>query len=66
MINDLWYKNAIIYCLSVETFVDSDGDGVGDFKGLTGRLDYLQGFGRDGNLADAVSIVTRPGRRATT
>ncbi len=45
MINDLWYKNAIIYCLSVETFVDSDGDGVGDFKGLTGRLDYLQGLG---------------------
>jgi maltose alpha-D-glucosyltransferase/alpha-amylase len=45
MINDLWYKNAIIYCLSVESFMDADGDGVGDFKGLTRRLDYLQGLG---------------------
>ncbi|MGC2661540.1 MAG: alpha-amylase family protein [Bryobacteraceae bacterium] len=45
MINDLWYKNAVIYCLSVETYMDSDGDGIGDFKGLMRRLDYLQGFG---------------------
>lgn len=45
MIDDLWYKNGIIYCLSAETFMDSDGDGVGDFRGLTRRLDYLQGLG---------------------
>jgi maltose alpha-D-glucosyltransferase / alpha-amylase len=45
MINDLWYKNAIIYCLEVGKFVDSDGDGAGDFKGLMRRLDYLQGLG---------------------
>src|SRR5438270_13132717 len=45
MINDLWYKNAIIYCLSVATYMDSDGDGVGDFEGLTRRLDYLHGLG---------------------
>ncbi len=45
MINDLWYKDAIIYCLSVESFMDANGDGVGDFKGLMRRLDYLQGFG---------------------
>jgi maltose alpha-D-glucosyltransferase/alpha-amylase len=45
MINDLWYKNAIIYCLSVETFMDANGDGVGDFPGLIRRLDYLQGLG---------------------
>ncbi|HUG60891.1 MAG TPA: alpha-amylase family protein [Methylomirabilota bacterium] len=45
MINDLWYKNTVIYSLSVETFMDSDGDGVGDFKGLTRRLDYLHGLG---------------------
>ena len=45
MINDLWYKNAIIYNLSVDTFMDADGDGVGDFKGLIRRLDYLQGLG---------------------
>ncbi|MFL9824918.1 alpha-amylase family protein [Rhodoplanes sp. SY1] len=45
MISDLWYKNAVIYCLSVETFMDANGDGVGDFEGLTRRLDYLQGLG---------------------
>jgi maltose alpha-D-glucosyltransferase / alpha-amylase len=45
MINDLWYKNAVVYCLSVGTYLDSDGDGIGDFRGLTGRLDYLQGLG---------------------
>lgn len=40
-----WYENAIIYCLDVETYMDSDGDGVGDFAGLTRRLDYLSGLG---------------------
>jgi maltose alpha-D-glucosyltransferase/alpha-amylase len=40
-----WYKNAVIYALDVETFYDSDGDGVGDFRGLTQRLDYLSGLG---------------------
>jgi len=45
MINDLWYKNAIIYCLSLGTYLDSDGDGIGDLKGLMSRLDYLQGIG---------------------
>jgi maltose alpha-D-glucosyltransferase/alpha-amylase len=45
MFNDLWYKNAIIYCLSVGTFLDANGDGVGDFQGLMRRLDYLQGLG---------------------
>lgn len=42
---ELWYKNAIIYSLDVETFMDSDGDGVGDFPGLTNRLDYLSALG---------------------
>jgi maltose alpha-D-glucosyltransferase/alpha-amylase len=41
----LWYKNAIIYCLSVETYMDANGDGIGDFLGLTRRLDYLHGLG---------------------
>jgi len=40
-----WYEKAIIYCLDVETFQDSDGDGVGDFAGLTRRLDYLSRLG---------------------
>jgi maltose alpha-D-glucosyltransferase / alpha-amylase len=45
MINDLWYKNAVIYCLSIATYLDTDGDGIGDFRGLMSRLDYLQGLG---------------------
>jgi maltose alpha-D-glucosyltransferase/alpha-amylase len=45
MINDLWYKNAIVYCLSISTFMDANGDGIGDFRGLMSRLDYLQGIG---------------------
>jgi maltose alpha-D-glucosyltransferase / alpha-amylase len=45
MINDLWYKNAVIYCLSVGTFMDANRDGIGDFQGLVRRLDYLHGLG---------------------
>jgi maltose alpha-D-glucosyltransferase/alpha-amylase len=45
VIYDLWYKNAVIYCLNVETYVDSNGDGIGDFPGLTSRLPYLAGLG---------------------
>jgi maltose alpha-D-glucosyltransferase/alpha-amylase len=45
MIKDLWYKNAVVYCLSVGTYMDANGDGVGDFQGLMRRLDYLHGLG---------------------
>ena len=45
MIKDLWYKNAMVYCLSVATFIDSNADGIGDFQGLMRRLDYLNGLG---------------------
>src|ERR1700737_484362 len=45
MINDLWYKNSIVYCLSVATYMDANADGVGDFQGLMRRLDYLHGLG---------------------
>ncbi|HSJ28537.1 MAG TPA: maltose alpha-D-glucosyltransferase, partial [Acidimicrobiia bacterium] len=40
-----WYRDAVIYELHVRSFADSDGDGIGDFRGLTGRLDYLQDLG---------------------
>jgi maltose alpha-D-glucosyltransferase/alpha-amylase len=45
MIDDLWYKNGVIYCLSVGAYMDANGDGLGDFKGLLRRLDYLNGLG---------------------
>ena len=38
----LWYKDAVIYELHVQAFFDSNGDGIGDFRGLTEKLDYLQ------------------------
>src|SRR5436305_895631 len=41
----LWYKDAIIYELHVKTFCDSDGDGIGDFRGLNDKLDFLQELG---------------------
>ncbi|MFH1995826.1 MAG: maltose alpha-D-glucosyltransferase [Candidatus Omnitrophota bacterium] len=41
----LWYKNAVIYQLHIKSFFDSSGDGIGDFKGLTQKLDYLQSLG---------------------
>ncbi|HEX6059567.1 MAG TPA: alpha-amylase family glycosyl hydrolase, partial [Gemmatimonadaceae bacterium] len=47
MTADLWYRNAIVYSLDVETFADADGDGVGDFEGLVRRLDYLETLGVD-------------------
>lgn len=43
--SDLWWKNAVFYCLDVETFRDGNGDGNGDFQGLIDRIDYLAGLG---------------------
>jgi len=43
--SDLWWKNAVIYCLDPETFFDDDGDGTGDFGGLIQRVDYLAALG---------------------
>ncbi len=43
--SDLWWKNAVVYCVDVETFYDANGDGCGDLRGLTDRLDYLGGIG---------------------
>ncbi|MGH7481783.1 MAG: alpha-amylase family protein [Longimicrobiales bacterium] len=43
--HDLWYKDAIIYCVDVDTYQDSDDDGCGDFRGLERRLDHLAYLG---------------------
>ncbi len=42
-----WYKDAIFYEVSVKAFADSNGDGIGDLRGLTGKLDYLRDLGVD-------------------
>jgi maltose alpha-D-glucosyltransferase/alpha-amylase len=41
----LWYKDAVIYELRVRSFYDSNGDGIGDFRGVADKLDYLQDLG---------------------
>lgn len=43
--SDLWWKSAVVYCLDVETYLDANGDGVGDFEGLGRRIDYLAQLG---------------------
>jgi maltose alpha-D-glucosyltransferase/alpha-amylase len=43
--SDRWYKKAVVYCLDIDSFADSNGDGVGDIPGLIGRLDYLARLG---------------------
>ncbi|MGZ4632906.1 MAG: alpha-amylase family glycosyl hydrolase, partial [Actinomycetes bacterium] len=43
--SERWYKEAVIYCVDVDTFQDSDGDGCGDLRGLISRLDYLSRLG---------------------
>lgn len=43
--HDLWYKNAVIYALDIESFQDDNGDGIGDLAGVTRRLAYLAGLG---------------------
>jgi trehalose synthase len=43
--SDLWWKTAVVYCLDVETYMDWDGDGCGDFTGLAQRLDHLHDLG---------------------
>jgi maltose alpha-D-glucosyltransferase/alpha-amylase len=42
---NLWYKNAVIYCVDVDSFFDRDGDGTGDFQGLTDRLGHIEALG---------------------
>jgi trehalose synthase len=44
-LSDEWWKNAVFYCLDVETFLDGNGDGQGDLAGLAQRIDYLAGIG---------------------
>ena len=57
----LWYKNAVFYGLDVEKFQDSNGDGIGDFPGLSSRAGL---FGRPGcDLSLAVAVFPHPQSR---
>ncbi|WP_061298988.1 alpha-amylase family protein [Herbidospora cretacea] len=43
--SELWWKNAIVYCLDIETFADGNGDGIGDFRGAIQHIDHLDRIG---------------------
>ena len=45
MSDPLWFKDAVIYQLHIRAFCDGDGDGIGDFRGLFSKLDYLEQLG---------------------
>ena len=60
--NPLWYKDAIIYELHVRAFSDSEDDGIGDFRGLTQKLDYLQDLGDHRAVVVAVLSFSPEGR----
>src|SRR3954471_16050544 len=45
--DQLWFKKSVFYSVDVHTYKDSDGDGTGDFKGLTQQLPYLKELGAD-------------------
>ena len=55
----LWYKDAVIYQLHVRAFHDSNSDGIGDFAGLTKKLDYIEELG-------ATAIWVLPSRTGLT
>ncbi len=42
---DMWWKNAVLYCVDIETFYDWNGDGTGDMRGMTERIEYLSDLG---------------------
>ena len=56
-------SQAVIYCLDVEAFQDSDGDGIGDLRGLIGRLDYLSRLGITCLWLNPIHPSPRPRRR---
>lgn len=45
--SNAWYKNSLIYTAEVKMFFDSDGDGTGDLRGMTSKLDYIKSLGTD-------------------
>jgi hypothetical protein len=58
-----WYRDALIYQVHVKSFFDSNNDGVGDFRGVTEKLDYIRDLGVTADLADAVLSLAAEGRR---
>ena len=60
--NPFWYRNAVIYQLHIKAFADSDGNGIGDFRGLIGKLDYLPEPRHHRRLGSPILSLTPSGR----
>ena len=45
MENNIWWKNAVGYQIYIRSFLDSNGDGIGDLNGITQKLDYIKALG---------------------
>ena len=56
----LWFKRVVFYEVLIRGFADSNGDGTGDIRGLTGKLDYLQWLGIDCVWHRARAAAVRP------
>jgi maltose alpha-D-glucosyltransferase / alpha-amylase len=60
--NIIWFKDAIIYQLHVQSFFDSNNDGTGDFPGLIQKLDYLKSLGVNTTMVIAFLSFSHEGR----
>ena len=55
----LWFKDAVFYEVPIKSFMDASGDGIGDLRGLTARLDYIRDLGVDCIHTGVVQRVVR-------
>ena len=54
-----WWKEAVVYQIYPRSFMDSNGDGIGDLNGITGKLDYLKSISRQMMITGTISAITR-------
>ena len=59
-----WYKDAIIYELHVKAFADESGDGMGDFRGLISKLDYMDDVTTETGIRLALEVAAGRLRKA--
>ena len=58
-----WWRQAVVYQIYPRSFADSDGDGLGDLRGIMSRVTYLAALGIDAVLAQPVLPIRADGRR---
>ena len=66
MPDPLWFKDAVFYEVHVKAFHDGNGDGIGDFRGLIEKLDYIEWLGVNELLDETLVLVDKRMRQAGT